>query len=113
MVKFLNIKNSKSGMVFVTVLVIIIIMMIVTVSIMSMNVSQVMVSEGEIKRIQAEMLAQGVLNTFYADQALTSPQNMVLLEDNVGSRGFSANATMEPTKTGINDTHNVTISVSF
>ena len=57
-----KIKNDQSGIIFVTVLVIIIVMMVVTVSIISMNVSQVSVTEKDTRRIQAEILAQGTVD---------------------------------------------------
>ena len=62
-----NLKNNKKGVVFVTVLVIIIIMMVLVVSVISVNLSHVMVSEGDVKKIQEEMLGIGALHLFASE----------------------------------------------
>ena len=54
-----QLKANNQGIVFVTVLMIIIVMMILTVSIVSLNVTQVLRTSGEVKHVQAEYLRLG------------------------------------------------------
>ena len=54
------VKNQK-GIVFVTVLMIIIAMMIVTITVISLNIGQVITTEGEVQRLKATELATGLL----------------------------------------------------
>lgn len=57
-------KNNQ-GVVFVTVVLIILAMMILTVSVVSLNVTQVLRTSGEVKNIQAQYLAQGAIPYLY------------------------------------------------
>ncbi len=67
-----KVRHNRSGVIFVTVLVIIIVMMVVTVSIISMNVSQVSVTERDVRRIQAEIKAQGMVDYLAAQQLVNA-----------------------------------------
>ena len=67
MLKYL--KKNKKGIVFVTVLAIIMVMMVLVISILGMNSTRVMISEEEVRRIQAETLAMGVSTAIFANQA--------------------------------------------
>ncbi len=62
-----DLKKNSHGIVFVTVLVIIIVMMVLVISILGMNTTRVMVSEDEIRRIQAETLAMGMTSYAFAN----------------------------------------------
>lgn len=72
-----QLKNNKKGVVFVVVLMIIIAMIVLTISIISMNVNQVLISEMEVKRIQAEILATGALAYTFANQLSGSPGDYI------------------------------------
>ena len=70
---FRKLKENKNGFIFVTVLMIILVMMVLTISVMSLNVSQVKSTEGEIRRLQAEVLTSGMLAQQYASQNISNP----------------------------------------
>ena len=84
-----KLRKDRSGIVFVTVLVIIMVMMIMTVSIISLNVTQVKVTEDDVRRIQAEMLAQGAVNYYYADQQMKTPTGVIVSQVNMQKNTFS------------------------
>ena len=48
---------SEHGVIFITVTVIVMAMMILAITILSLNMSQTLIAEEEVKRVQAEMLA--------------------------------------------------------
>ena len=112
----LRVKEDRSGIVFVTVLVIIIVMMIATVSIISMNVSQVQVTEKEVKRIQAEMMSQGALNLYHAakqmDETTTSlsPWNETMGST---SNPFPVSVVVSGVGTCSNNTDCLTVKVNY
>lgn len=60
-------KMDKSGFVFVTVIMIIAVMAIITLSVISLNSSQTINVEKEVKRIQAEALGIGVAQALLMD----------------------------------------------
>ena len=68
-----DLKENKHGVVFVTVLLVIIVMMIIAISIISLNVSQVLIAEEEVKRIHGEILASGALAVAFANFESDSP----------------------------------------
>ncbi|MDP8212187.1 MAG: hypothetical protein P9X22_02705 [Candidatus Zapsychrus exili] len=57
-----NLKNNENGVVFIMVIAIIMVMMVLVISVLSMNTSQVISTEDEVRRIQAETLAMGALD---------------------------------------------------
>ena len=85
-------KSDKKGVVFVTVLMIIIAMIILTVSIISMNVNQVLISEAEVKRIQAEILAMGALAYTFANQLSNSPGGSITYTQTLDNVTFAVEA---------------------
>lgn len=70
---FRRLNENKHGFVFVTVLMIILVMMVLTISVMSLNVSQVKSTEGEVRRLQAEALTSAALAQQYAYQNINNP----------------------------------------
>jgi hypothetical protein len=111
-----KVKTNESGIIFVTVLVLIIVMVIMTVSILSMNVSQVMVTESEVKRIQAEMLAQSSVDYFNAYQQVAVPLNTLptVTQPLAGSGVvYNVGISKDVSSDGINNTHNLTITISY
>ena len=70
---FRRLKENKHGFIFVTVLMIILVMMVLTISVMSLNVGQVKSTEGEVRRLQAEVLTSGALAQQYASQNIDNP----------------------------------------
>lgn len=75
-----------------TVLMIIIVMIILTISIISMNVNQVLVSEAEVKRVQAEILAMGALAYTFANQSSGSPGSSIIYEETLDNVTFTVNS---------------------
>ncbi|HNV23638.1 MAG TPA: hypothetical protein PLH56_01335 [Candidatus Omnitrophota bacterium] len=61
MLRIKKISNNEKGVVFILVISIIMVMMILTISILSINTSQVVSTEEEVRRIQAETLAMGAM----------------------------------------------------
>ncbi|MBF0531798.1 MAG: hypothetical protein HQL23_01740 [Candidatus Omnitrophica bacterium] len=53
---------SEKGMIFVLVIVILMVMIALALTILSLNISQTLIAENEIKRVQAEMISLGALN---------------------------------------------------
>ncbi len=74
---FRQLRQNDRGIVFVTVLMIIIVMMVLTVSIVSLNVTQVLRTSGEVKHVQAEYLALGAIPYLYANQWTAAPDNTI------------------------------------
>ena len=62
MLKLKKIINNEKGVVFILVISIIIVMMILAISILSINTSQVVSTEAEVRRLQAETYAMGVMD---------------------------------------------------
>ena len=105
-----TLKNNKKGVVFVTVLMIIIVMMVLAISIISMNVSQVMVAESEVKRIQAEIIAFGAIAYTFANQASSSPGNDITYSTTIGTETFD---TVINVGTPVNDISPLSINVIY
>ncbi len=89
-----NLKENKNGVVFITVLMTIIIMMILTVSILSLNVSQIMTSETDVKKVKAETLMMGILGYTYAGQLNGSIGNYFIINETLDGRTFSASSNL-------------------
>lgn len=109
--------ENKSGVILVTVLMILFVMMILTVSIVSLNVSQVMTTEDEVYRIQAETLAEGVLYLLVAQQQTGRALNhnsSYTLSNGDASYPLTVNSGIDTTAPGgIYGTHPTTITVNF
>ena len=100
-------------MVFVTVLMIIIVMMILTVSIVSLNVTQVMRTEGEVKHIQAEYLALGAIPYLYANQWTNSQGNVITYNETLDGIPFTVIANRSGSGLGGYNTNNLAITVNY
>ncbi len=85
-----ELKNNKQGVVFITVLMTIIILMILAVSILSLNVSQIMTTETDIKKIKAETLMMGILGYTYASQLNGSALNLFIINETLDDIIFSS-----------------------
>jgi len=72
-----SLRKNNQGVVFVTVLMIIIVMMVLTISILSINVSQVVSTEEEVRRVKAEVLAKGFLWLMSANQMSQTPGTFI------------------------------------
>ena len=108
-----QLKTDKQGIVFVTVLLIIIVMMIVTITIVSLNVSQVLRTTGEIKHVQAQYLALGAIPYMYTNQWSTNPDSSMTYTETLDGRIFTVTANLtSPGLTGY-DTNSLQINVSY
>tara|TARA_B100000745_G_scaffold211534_1_gene140144 strand:- start:188 stop:505 length:318 start_codon:yes stop_codon:yes gene_type:complete len=74
---FKTLKGNEDGLIFVYVTMIVIVLMVLTISIVGTNVSQVGVSDDEIRQIQADILAQGYLALTYINQTTPSAGNLL------------------------------------
>lgn len=108
-----NLKQNESGVVLVTVLMVIMIMMVLSVSILSMNVSQVMLNEGEVRHIQAEALSLGVLDYAFANQGSASPTNSITLPITLGNSTFNILTNLSGTSLAGYETTDLTITVDY
>ena len=88
-----SLKNKENGVVLVTVLMIVLAMMVLTVSIISLNVSQVMTSEKEVRRIQAETLTVGEFTRMFFNQQSTSPGTLMIGTQHLDNTSFSVRST--------------------
>ena len=108
-----QLKTNNQGIVFVTVLMIIIAMMILTVSIVSLNVTQVLRTSGEIKHVQAEYLASGAIPYLYANQWTGSPDNSITYSETLDGILFTVVANLSgPGLAGYN-TNTISINVTY
>lgn len=106
-----KIKNNR-GLIFVTVLMIIIVMMVLVTSVISMNVSQVQLTEGEIQRIQAETLASGMVSYTFAEQQKISPSNPIRITETLGNIDFDVTSEVTATP-GPSGTVELDIDVTY
>ena len=105
-----QLRKNEKGVVFVTVLMIIIVLMVLAISVISMNVSQVMSTEGEVDRIRGEMLGIGMLAQVFA-QASNSAFNSLSSNYLLDNTYYSVDATVgTPDASGLS---NVIINVSY
>lgn len=94
------------------VTMIIIVMVVLALSIFSMNVSQSLLAESEIKRIQAEILAQGALALTFANQLSNSPGNIITYTQTLGNTVFTVNSVLGPAMSPYN-VNSLNIQVSW
>ena len=92
--------KSEKGVVFITVLMIIMVMMILAISIISISVGQVMISEKQVKRLQAEMVASGALGKYFASQ-LNNSTAPGPYSETIDGHTFSVNFTTSGTQLDI------------
>ena len=105
-------KNEK-GIVFVTVLLIILVMTIVSLSMISMALNQSMTTESEVKRIQSELLALGILAYTFAEQRLASPQDNLSFTEPLESASFDITSDITRSGAGPDNTDPLIIDVSY
>ena len=109
-----QLKNNEKGVVFVTVLMIILVMMVLAISIISLNVSQVMTSENEVRRQQAEALAMGALVYTFADQLSgAAPVNQYSTIETLDGLPFNVFVNLADSPTTPSGTSNLDITVSY
>lgn len=66
-------KLDNQGVVLITVVVIILLILMLVTSIISMNISQVLLTEDEYKRLQNQLLAESTLALVYGEMQTASP----------------------------------------
>jgi hypothetical protein len=89
-----DLKKNEKGVVFITVLMTIIIMMVLAVSILSLNVSQIMSSEADVKKIQAETLMLGILGYTFAGQINGAIGNQFIINEDLDGMTYSASSNL-------------------
>ena len=110
---FRQLKNNDRGIIFVTVLMIIIVMTVLTVSMISMNVSQTLLTESEVKRIQAEILAMGAIAYTFANQLSASPSNSLSMSQTIDNVTFNVTADISSTASGPLGTSPINVNVYY
>ncbi len=108
-----NLKQNENGMVLVTVLMVVMIMMILSVSILSMNTSQIMLNEGQVRRIQAETLVFGALYYAIANQLSSTPSNNITLPTTLGNITFNISTSLSNTTLTGFEANDLTIAVDY
>lgn len=68
--------RDNQGVVLITVVVIVLLTLMVVTSIVAMNVSQVLLSEDEYKRLQNQLLAESTIALVYAEMQTTGTPAM-------------------------------------
>ena len=108
-----QLRQNERGVVFVTVLMIIIVMMALTVSIVSLNVTQVTRTAGEVKHVQAEYLALGAIPYLYANQWTSSPDNVITYTETLDGIPFTVIANLSGPGLGGYNTNKLDITVTY
>ena len=108
-----QLRQNERGVVFVTVLMIIIVMMALTVSIVSLNVTQVTRTAGEVKHVQAEYLAMGAIPFLYANQWTASSNNVITYTETLDGIPFTVIANLSGPGLGGYTTNNLDITVTY
>jgi len=101
-----NLKNNKQGIIFITVLMTIIVLMVFAVSILSLNVSQIMMTESDVKKIKAETLMMGMMGYTYASQWNGSMGNLIILNEVLDGLTFQ-------TTSNLDTSGNLSISINY
>lgn len=105
-----ELRTNQNGIVFVTVLMIIIVMTVLTVSMISLNVNQSLLSEGEIKRIQAETIALGALAHMFTNLQLGgSSSNSITYPVSIGNVTYTVVANLYGS--GLSGTYTQTLNI--
>lgn len=108
-----QLRENEKGVVFITVLVIILVMMTLTVSIISMNVTQTVSTEAEIRRIQAEVLALGALPYTFSNQLAGSASDFITYTETLGNTIFTITANVSGPGLPNYVTNGLDISVTY
>lgn len=108
-----KLSQNKEGVVFITVLMIIIVMMLLTVTIVSLNVTQTVNTEAEVRRIQAEYLGAGAISYFYANQASTTASNLITYAETLGGMLFIVEANIAGPGIAGYSTNSLVVDVTY
>lgn len=108
-----QLRQNDHGIVFVTVLMVIIVMMILTVSIVSLNVTQVLRTSGEVKHVQAEYLALGAIPYLYANQWTALPDNTITYTETLDGVSFTVVANLSGPGLGGYNTTGLFVNVTY
>ncbi|VAX35443.1 hypothetical protein MNBD_UNCLBAC01-1955 [hydrothermal vent metagenome] len=106
-------KNDENGFVFVVVLAVIIVVAVLVVSLISMNVSQVLIVEDEVKRIQAETLARGAMEYIAAGQISNSSLHSITFSETLGNFTYSVIANITDVGLTGYSANGISISVDY
>ena len=108
-----DLKKNHDGLVLVTVLMIIMAILVITMTMLSLNVSQVMTTEREVKRLQAETLGLGVLTYAFFNQ-MNNPSSTVIEDsESLDNVDYSFTAATDPAPTGPYETYPVNVTVDY
>ncbi len=108
-----QLKKNDKGIVFVTVLAMIIVLMVMAISVISINVSQSVNTEGEIKRIEAEVYAMGALAKTFAIQMSNAPVNEWTDSATMNGVQFTVSSNINSPTAGPNGTSLLNIVVTY
>lgn len=108
-----NLKSNKNGVIFITILMIIIVLMVLAVSIISLNVSQVISTEAEVKRIQAEAVAVGAVASSFAARMTNSQGGNLAYSQTFDNTTFTVNSVIDNIGGGVLNTDDLTITVTY
>ena len=111
-----DLKKNNEGLVLVTVLMIIIVMLVLSTTMLSLNISQVMTTETEVKRIQAETLARGVLSYAFFNQMADPASQQTsygVPSETLDNVEYTISATRDTSPSGIYGTNPVIINISY
>jgi len=104
---------QEDGIVFVTILMIIMIMMTITMGIISLNVSQVQFSEGEVRRLKSEMLAQGLMAYAFANQISATAAPTIAQNRQLDSFVYTTSTTITDNNSGPTGADPLVIQVNY
>ncbi len=108
-----KLSQNKEGVVFITVLMIIIVMMLLTVTIVSLNVTQTVNTEAEVRRIQAEYLGAGAVSYFYANQTSTTASNFITYTETLDGTVFTVEINLTGPGVPDYDTNSLVTDVTY
>ncbi len=108
-----QLKRNKQGVVFITILTVILGLMILLVGFMSLNVSQVMITEKEIDSIQAEIVGLGALGRALVSQMSATPANLITYNQMIGQKTFDIIITRDTSGGGISGTDMLSVTVDY
>lgn len=105
-----RLKSGKKGFVFVTVVMIIAIMALITLSVISLNSSQSINAEKEIKRLQAESLGIGATQAMLLDSNISS---LVTFDQTMDGTNFTVTTDLTNDNSGPFGTDPLQVQVQY
>ena len=108
-----DLKKNNDGLVLVTVLMVIIAMLVITLTMLSLNVSQVMTTEREVKRLQAETLGLGVLTYAFFNQMNNPSPTTINDTEYLDNVDYSYTATTDSSPAGLYETYPLNVTVNY